>query len=189
MVFCLCTPFTCEDEGLISVAYNGSSGTRVVPGTNTLIPGAATGNVTINGYAFEKGEDKWLGVRCPSSAQGTQTNYIKYDGCADKFRIIPSRVNSAVLTGDEMNDVTFIQFSDCGVIQSTPSSLQNGVTITQQTTTRFGHNLIFKNIGFPSLTPKRVFGANLSYLQSLAISSNFPQPATFTANFQFIVDC
>src|SRR3972149_4444387 len=191
MTFCICQPFSCEDSGLISVSINGSSGVRVIPGTNTLIPGAATGTIGIVGYAFEKGDDKWLGVRCPSSAQGNQNNYVRFDACFGRngrFVIIPSRANSAILTGDSMSGVSFKRFTQCAPIQSEPAAIQNGVTIAYKTTTQFGYDLRFKFLGFPSLNPLSLFGASPAYSQNLSITSAFPQPAQFNASFQFIVD-
>jgi len=190
MAFCICTPFPCDDEGLTSVNVTGSSSTRMIPGTNTLIPGAATGTININGYAFSKGaSDKWLGVRCPSVAQGSQTNYIRYDGCNDRYVVIPSRINSATYTGDSMAGVSFTAFSDCGSITGLTASIQNGVTVAQETVTRFGHGLGFEGIQLPKLSPYKVFGASQAYIQNLRVSSNFPQPAQFGLTFQFIVNC
>lgn len=193
MAFCICQPFDCEDEGLISVTIQGNSSARAIPGRGSnidaVIPGAATGNVSIVGYAFEKGQDKWLGVRCPSSAKANQNNYVKYNACTDKFLIIPSNINSATLTGDDMNGVSFEQFSGCGVIEGTNATIQNGITVAQQTTTRFGHKLSFNGFSFPDLNAKEVFGAKPCYLQNLSITSNFPSPAQFNVTYQFIIDC
>jgi len=190
MTFCICTPFPCSDEGLTSVNVAGSSSTRMIPGTKTLIPGAPTGTISINGYAFRQGmSDKWLGVRCPSVAQGSQSNYIRYDGCRDRFIIIPSTINSATLTGDAMQGVSFQQFSGCGTIKGLTANIQNGVTVAQETVTRFGHGLKFDGFGMPNITPYKVFEASTSYIQNLRVQSNFPQPAQFGITFQFIVNC
>lgn len=193
MAFCLCQPFDCEDEGIISVSIQGSSSSRAIPGRgadiNGIVPGPATGTVNITGYAFSPGDDKWLGVRCPSAAQASQTNYVKFNACTNKFLIIPSNVNSATLTGDDMDGVSFTQFSECGVIEGLNAGIQNGITIAQKTTTRFGHRLSFRGFNFPDLEAKNVFGAEPCFIQSLSINSNFPQPAQFSAGYQFIVEC
>lgn len=193
MAFCICQPLDCEGEGLISVSIQGNSSSRAIPGMgasiSAVIPGAATGTVSIAGYAFQKGTDKWLGVRCPSTAQASQTNYIKYNACTDKFLIIPSNVNSAVTTGDEMDGVNMTLFTECSTILGMSASVQNGITIAQRTETRFGHRLSFREFNFPDLRAMNVFGAEPCYLQSLSLSSNFPQPAQFNVSYQFIVDC
>lgn len=189
MAFCICKPFSCESEGLISVSIQGSSSSRLIPGTNTVIGAAATGNINIVGYAFNKGEDKWLGVRCPSSAQGNQTHQVRYNGCDDNYVIIPSSINTAVLVGDDMDGVTFSQYTNCGTIVGETAGLQNGVTVVQETVTRFGHSLSFKDFELGDTQAKKVFGAEPAYLQSLTITSSFPQPATFSVSYQFIVEC
>ena len=190
MAFCICQPLPCEGEGLTSVTINGSSSTRAIPGSNNLAPGPTTGTISVTGYAFTKGaKDKWLGVRCPSAAQASQTNYIRFDSCADQFIVIPSRVNASVLSGDEMDGVTFTKFSECADVTGFNASIQNGVTIAQETVTRFGHGLKFKEFTIPDINAKEVFGVSPCYIQSISINSSFPQPAVFNVSYQFIVKC
>lgn len=186
MAFCLCNPFSCPDEGLVSVNYTGTSNSRVDPGTNNIIPGPATGTVSMAGYAFLRGADKWLGVRCPSSAQGSQTNIIKFNACTGKFIIIPTKVHSASRTGDAMEGVAMSEFCS---IDAEPAFLQNGVTVSQQTTTVIGHSLSFRGVVIPDLVAKRVLQTTPCFVQSLSIRSEFPRPAMFTVTYQFIIDC
>lgn len=189
MAFCLCNPPECgTDEGLISINVTGNSSTRVVPGTNTVIPGPTAGNVTLNGYAFAAGSDLWLGVRCPSTAQGSQTNYIRYDGCRDKFVIIPSTVNTASVVGEDMDGVSFDEFG-C-TVETNTAYIQNGVTVGTTSNMRFGKDLQFDKVGgFPDISAKTVAGAGPAFLQNLSVRSNFPQPAQFSASYQFMIDC
>jgi len=190
MAFCICQPLPCEGEGLTSVTINGSSSSKIIPGTKNLAPGPTTGSISVTGYAFEKGDkDKWLGVRCPSTAQASQSNYIRYNACSDQFIVIPSRVNSAVTTGDEMDGVGFTKFSDCADVVGFNANVQNGVTIAQRTIARFGHGLKFRDFEIPDIEPKEVFGVEPCYIQSININSSFPQPAQFNVTYQFVVKC
>ena len=195
MAFCICSPFPCDNEGVISVNVGGTSSAKIIPGTSTIAPGMITGTISINGYAIaglegaSSSTDKWLGVRCTSAAQGNQTNYIRYDGCADKYRVIPSTINAATVVGDEMYGVSYNQFNECAEVKGLTANIQNGITIAQETVTKFGHSLSFGGLGFPRLHPYSIFGFSSCYLQNLAIKSSFPTPAQLSATFQFVIDC
>jgi hypothetical protein len=216
MPYCLkCVPFSCgKTEGLISISWSTSSSFRAVDGDcstgegftpgsavgtvvnstsvdDEIIPGPITGNVSITAYAFPKGTDRWLGVRCIGNVSASQNNIVKYDCETDKYYIIPSKANTAQVRGQVPDSVTLAEVA-C-TTTTVESRLENGATITTELGTEIGHGLQYTggpmNVQFPNLGSYIIFGQRC-YLSSFNLNVDFPNtPATVVYGFQFILSC
>jgi hypothetical protein len=197
MTFCIrCSEYTCGGVGLISINMSSNSSVRYnededcsLPGEKLdFIPGPATGTVSVVSYAFGPGEDKWLGSRCKGQASANQNNTIKYDLCTDKYYLIPSKSHTAQITG-LIGAVTLGKvFYEGRTVEST---LVNGVSITTELGVAMGAELTYEGhplpVTIPDLEPYTIdFGEPATgFLSSLAVSVDYPNPATVTYTFEF----
>jgi len=164
-------------------------------GSDTVdyIPGPATASVTINAYAFEKGQDKWLGRTCKGQAQASQSNTVRYDGTTDKHIMIPTKIHRAQIVGDLGDSVSLgkVFFKGVNVEANTP----NGVAITTEMETWLGAEFSYIGaplpIQIPDLKPYSInigeSSTDLAYIASISVNMDFPQPATVSYTFEFVL--
>lgn len=201
MPFCIrCSTFNCNNSsGLISVNFAMNSSARVAEDDNCksggtapleYIPGPGTGTVSFTAYAFEAGQDKWLGSKCKGQAQASQSNIIKYDGKTDRYYLIPTKIHKAQIAGDLGNSVTLDKVFFKGT--SADSSNANGATITSELEVWLGAGFHFvgppMSIDLPDLEPYTInIGSNTTeaLISSVNVSVDFPQPAVITYTFEF----
>lgn len=157
------------------------------------IPGPGTGVVTLTAYAFEAGQDKWLGSKCKGQAQASQSNIIKYDGKTDQYYLIPTKVHRAQIAGDLGNAVTLekIFFKGRNIDATTP----NGATIATELEVWLGAGFSYSGppmaISVPDLEPYTIDigdGTTRAFIASVNVNVDFPQPAVISYSFEFPLD-
>ncbi len=209
MPYCLrCSTYVCHNSrGLISIDISVNSNVIYLSDdddcisggiSDEYIPGPILGNVTFNAYAFSQGQDKWLGSNCRGNAQATQTNIIKYGtptpGGVAKYYLIPSKNHKAQITG-------FIDSQYCSLDKKffsgtiANSQVSNGISISTEMGTDVGSTLRYNgfpmSIVVPNLTAYKISGVVtpdvVAYISSLNISVDFPNPATISYTFDFLL--
>ena len=201
MPFCLrCSDFDCQTTGLISISTTPNSsvkpieddGCQPIGGGNQYVPGPGSVSVGITAYAFELGQDKWLGSRCKGSVQASQTNILKYDAITDKWWFIPSRIHRAQIQGDVGGSCTLGNVMFEGTVAD--AQLMNGVSITTEMGVQIGAVLNYTGAPLPlSLPDLNTYTINLKgnhtgYLSSFSLTVDYPTPAVVNYGFECMLD-
>ena len=194
-----------ESSGIISIQWNTQGSTNYIGGDCTkstrvdkvseFVPGPVTGTVSIVSYAFGKGSDKWLGVRCASKVQVNQSHLIKYDGSRGKegYHVIPTANHSAQITGNVPDGVTMT--SDCYTTSYSSQLMAGSVPVSTKMDTSIGHGLMYSgvpiSVSFPEMDAYKILGKEfLCYMSGFAMDIDYPSsPAKATYTWQFILDC
>lgn len=201
MPYCLkCAALPCgESTGLISMNFSMNSSIRAaddcfntgLPTDMPYIPGPATGSFTSTYYAFEQGQDKWLGSRCKGQAQASQTNVLRYDYCTDKYWLIPTKVHKAQIAGDLGDKVSLKKVFFKG--SNIESQATQGMSIATEMETWLGAELAFTGnplpLTIPTLNPYQIYTGNIAYASSINISVDYPNnPGVVSYTFDFMLD-
>lgn len=203
MSFCIrCSDAPCDEAGIISVNWNTRGTAKPVGGTcstgnggdDDYIPGPVNGSVSIQAYAFGEGaSDLWLGSKCITQAQASQSNILKYNGKDDSYLIIPSSINSGSISGDPIPGLSLK--TTCANTEEIKMNLLAGsVSITSVLGTDVGYGLSYDgfpySVSFPDLNPYKVLGQEGCYRSGFSLNVDFPNtPAQVTYSWQFILDC
>ena len=223
MPFCVrCVPFGCggSSQGIISLEWSTRGSLTYVPNdcnkppsvadstadSDEYIVGPVLGEVSLNTYAFVKGQDRWLGSRCMAQVQGSQVLTQKYDMDTEEYYLIPSKSNSGQISGDIDSSIASLGEVKC-VTKTYKSNLVNGATVATEMETYLGGDLQYNGypIAFEFPLIETAFQFDLSYgsifstsfnissmktfLTSFNLNVNFPEPAVASYSFQFILDC
>lgn len=193
---CGCSPIVCDIEGIFSINFSSSTRSRVADcgEDNTdlkYLPGAAVGTVSLSAWAFSKNDsDKWLGSRCRGSAQGSQSNIQRFDYGTKKWWIIPTKMHGAQIVGD-LTAASLGQVFFTGTAADT--QINNGIVLGYQMQIQMGAELSIKagafDINLPDLDAYNIepIGVEECYLNSVSASVDYPNPATITVSYDFML--
>lgn len=196
MVYCIrCSNWSCGGEGIISVSMSTNSSVKPIDSdicNNTIknkeyIPGPGSVSITLTAYAG-KGDNKWAGSSCKGSAQGSQTNILKYDGISDRWWFIPSRVHRAQIVGDVGNYCDLGKELFLGTVSD--SQVVNGISISTEMVVRIGSELKYTGsplaLELPDLNSYTIDLNNdkiEGYLSSFTFNVDYPSPAIVSYTF------
>lgn len=189
----------CNIVGLLSMNYSGIISAGVNGGTNvslasdgTVLLGQTINTLTISAYAFTPGQNMFLGVTCPASANASVTWIQRYDCASDTTHFIPKSGGKASITGGPIDGV-YLSCDPNISSKSFSASAQSGPTSPYlESVRKDGFNLVYS--GFPisvessSPTPITIALGPVSvtaYLQNFSLSISPPSPAT--VNYSFVV--
>ena len=183
-------------DGIISASINGST-TVEVSESGLVLLGATVNTLSISAYAYEPGNDRYLGATCPMQASASIPWVQKYDCIRDVVHFIPKSGSKASISGGTIQggipgvvylgcdpNVTTTQFS---------ASAQSGPTTPYiSNDRRDGFNLVYTGRPIPiSSGSPRPYHLNIgpdmtitAYLQSFGLNINQPAPAI--ANYSFV---
>lgn len=184
-------------SGIISANINGGT-TIEVSESGLVLLGATINNLSISAYAYEVGQDRYLGATCPLQASANIPWVQKYDCIRDEVHFIPKSGSKASIAGGTTNGgIPGVLYLDCDPNITTTqfnASAQSGPTTPYiSNDRRDGFNLVYAgrpipiNSGNPRPYTIQV-GPSYSvrgYLQSFSLNINHPAPAIVNYNFVF----
>ncbi|HEC64591.1 MAG TPA: hypothetical protein ENI23_04805 [bacterium] len=194
---------TCDITGLFSIEYTGiisvnmSTSTEItLTATNVILTGPTTGTISMSAYPYTPGQDRLLGVSCPSSARAELKWIQKYDCFNNKMHFFPAWGGAASVSGDPISGVRLER--EVVTYQSMNADASSGPAspyfYSNQTD---GFNLIYtgRPIAINSGRPQsynilsNVLPANTKlYLSSFDISIEPPLRSVVNYNFVFSFD-
>jgi hypothetical protein len=184
-------------DGIISAAINGGT-TVEISESGLVLLGATVNTLAISAYAYEPGQDRYLGASCPLQASASIPWVQKYDCVRDTVHFIPKSGSKASISGGTVTGgIPGVLYLDCDPNVTTTqftASVQNGpVTPYISNDRRDGFNLVYAgrpipiNSGSPQAYTLQL-GPSYTirgYLQSFNLNINHPSPATVNYSFVF----
>jgi len=184
--------FPIEYTGIISVSMSTSTEVTLTA-TNVVLTGPTTGTITMSAYPYIPGQDRLLGVSCPSSARAELKWVQKYDCFNDTMHFFPSWGGAASVSGDSITGVSLER--EVVTYQSMNADASSGPASPYFYSTQTdGFNLIYtgRPIAITSGRPQSynilssVLPANTNlYLSSFDISIEPPTKSVVNYNFVF----
>ena len=184
-------------QGIFSASINGST-TIEIAEDGTVLLGSTTSNLTIGAYAFQPGQNRFLGASCPVSAQATIPWLTKEDCLTGTTYFIPRSGGSASITNRVASGISSsiidIQCNPGIINKSFDANSNNGPAspffFSDQ---EDGFNLVYTGTPIPVETGKpQVYTIDLgfvgtirAFLQSFSLTVNPPEPATVQYSFVF----
>lgn len=194
---------TCDLTGLFPIEYTGiisvslSSSTEVnLTSTNVILTGPTTGTISMSAYPYLPGQDRILGVNCPSSARAECKWVQKYDCFNSKMHFFPAWGGSASVSGDRIKGVSLEREVVSYKSMSADASSGPAAPYFYSNQTD-GFNLVYtgRPISIESGRPQAynilsdiLPGGTEIYLSSFDISVDPPTRSTVNYNFIFSFD-
>lgn len=184
-------------DGIISANINGGTTVEVAESGLVLL-GATVNSLSLSAYAYEPGQDRYLGASCPLQASANIPWVQKYDCIRNEVHFIPKAGSKASIAGGTTYGyIPGVIYLDCdpGVVttQFSASAQQGPTTAYISNDRRDGFNLVYtgRPISINSGSPQPYtiqLGPTYfirGYLQSFSLNINQPSPAIVNYSFVF----
>lgn len=159
--------------GIFSASIDGGTTVEISETDGTVLLGQTVSTLNISAYAFQPGQDPYLGATCPVSAQASIPWVTKYDCEADQVYFIPKLGGKASIVNRQSSNIS----SSVIDLQCNP-----GVVSTSFQADASG------GPASPFLLSDREDGYNLVYGGApIAISSGVPQLYEISLGFAGII--
>lgn len=184
-------------QGVFSASLNGQT-TIEIAEDGTVLLGQSVNNLNISAYAYQPGQDRFLGASCPFSAQASIPWLTKEDCQTGNVYFIPRAGGSASVTNRVSSgvDPSLIDLS-CrpGIVnKSFDANASSGPASPYLFSDREdGYNLVYNGNPIPVETGKPqkynislgFVGTIEAYLQSFSLSIDPPEVARVQYSFVF----